>query len=271
LLVSFLCVIGGFLANALALQRLLMTANIDIHFSRSVAMMGLNIFGKYIPGKIWVIMGRALYIAEKCNHPVADVSFVLLKGQLISVWCGLAFGMCGLVVIDALGYVSWLGLGIFAVFTLTLFSQRIQSMTLGAVNRVFRKTYHLPEIDLITSLAMTPWFMWGWVLWGCGFAFMAQSMLAQVMPLTTVFGFPLAGTLGIVLIFAPGGIGIRESILTGYLVLVNVSISDAVTLSAVSRLWFLLGEAVIFGMGYLASRASDASTDNDPAEAGDDS
>ncbi len=260
--ISILCLVSGFLANALALQRLLMTAKIDIRFSRAVAMIGLNIFGKYIPGKIWVIMGRALYIVEKHDLPVAEVFFVLLKGQLISVWCGLAFGICGLIAIDALHLISWLGFGFFVFFTLFLFSHKTQTVSLGAVNKMLGKTFHLPVIDLPTSLALTPWFTSGWILWGTGFFLMAQSLTNQVVPMTVVYSFPLAGTLGILFIFAPGGIGIRESIITGFLVLVNIPLAEAITMSAISRLWFLVGEFLLFGMGYYAGKKNEDKAGN---------
>ena len=266
---SILCLIGGFLTNALAHQRLLMTAQINTRFSRAVAMIGLNIFGKYIPGKVWVIMGRALYIAEKHDRPVTEVSFILLKGQLISIWCGLAFGIVGLIAIDALHIISWLGLVFFALFTLLLFSQKIQSVSLHVLHKLLGKTYNLPVIDLPTSFALTPWFIGGWILWGLGFYWMAQSLTDQIVPITTLFCFPLASTVGILFIIAPGGIGIRESILTGYLVLVNIPVAEAVTVSAVSRLWFLVGEFLFFGLGYFAGKETPAKASDNDANAGD--
>ena len=265
MVISILCLIAGFLANALAHQRLLMKAEINTRFSRATAMIGLNIFGKYIPGKVWVIMGRALYIAEKHDLPMADVSFILLRGQLISIWCGLAFGICGLVAIDALHFVSWLGFVFFTLFTLILFSQKIQAVTLRALSKLFGKIFHLPVIDLPTSLALTPWFISGWILWGIGFFLMAQSLADQVVPMAVLFCFPLASTLGILAVFAPGGIGVRESIITGYLVLVNIPVAEAITVSAVSRLWFLVGEFLFFGIGYVAGKESDSAPGNEPA------
>lgn len=267
--ISILCIIFGFLANALAHQRLLMTAKINICFNRVVAMIGLNIFGKYIPGKVWVIMGRALYIAEKHDLPVTEVSFILLKGQLISIWCGLAFGICGLIAVDALHLVSWFGFGFFSFFTLILFSQKIQTVSLHALNKIFGKTYTLPVIDLPTSLALTPWFVIGWILWGMGFILMAQSLTDQVVAMTIIFCFPLASTLGILFIIAPGGIGIRESIITGYLMLAHIPIAEAVTVSAVSRLWFLAGEFLFFGMGYFAGKKKEPNANSHAGGAGD--
>ena len=267
--ISILCLVVGFLANALAHQRLLMTAHINIRFNRAVGMIGLNIFGKYIPGKVWVIMGRALYVAEKLDLPVAEVSFILLKGQLISIWCGLAFGICGLIAIDALHLMSWLGFGFFALFTLVLFSEKAQTVSLQALSKMLKKTYNLPVIDLPTSVALTPWFVSGWLLWGIGFFLMAQSLTDQTVAVTTVFCFPLASTLGILFVIAPGGIGIRESIITGYLVLVNIPVAEAVTVSAVSRLWFLVGEFLFFGLGYFSGKENKPVSNNTAARVND--
>ena len=141
MVISIGFILGGFIANVLANQRLFLMAKIDIRFTSAVAMIGLYLFGKYIPGKVWIIMGRALYIAEKHGLPVAEVSFILLKGQLISIWCGLAFGICGLIAIDALHLVSWLGFGFFAFFTLVLFSEKAQTVSLKALNKMLGKSY----------------------------------------------------------------------------------------------------------------------------------
>ena len=67
-------------------------------------------------------------------------------------------------------------------------------------------------------------------------------------------GFPLAATIGVLAIIAPGGIGAREGILTGYFVLTGIPLETAVTISIASRLWFLIGESLFFIVGLMASR-----------------
>jgi len=251
---SIVCLFGGFVVNTIAQQRLLEQANYPVNIREALAMVGLYVFGKYIPGKVWMVMGKAMYIAEKKNYPVTDLSLLFVHAQIIGLWCGLTLGICGLWVNDALHFISWVGLIVLSVFSLVLFSKTAHNAALNLINRVLNKDFSLPVIDISKAIALVPWFLLGWLLWGSGFLLLTLSITDHIVPISTVFCFPLAGTLGILFVLAPGGIGIREGIITGYLTLLTISLPEAITISAVSRLWFLFGELFIFIVGYLASR-----------------
>jgi uncharacterized membrane protein YbhN (UPF0104 family) len=47
----------------------------------------------------------------------------------------------------------------------------------------------------------------------------------------------------------PGGIGVREGAITAYLTLFDIGLADALTVSIASRLWYLVGEVLIFVAG----------------------
>lgn len=251
---SIVSLFSGFVVNAVSQQRLLEKSNFHISISQSIAMTGLNIFGKYIPGKVWMVLGKAIYIAEKKKYPITELSVLFLQAQIIGLWCGLVLGICGLWVNDALHFLSWVGLLILGLFTVVLFSNWAQNTALAAINKLFKKSYSLPVIDITKTISLIPWFLGGWALWGGGFLLLTASILNQFIPFSAVFCFPLAGSLGILFVFAPGGIGIREGIITGYLMLLNISLPEAIMISATSRLWFLVGECFIFTTGYLISR-----------------
>jgi hypothetical protein len=93
-----------------------------------------------------------------------------------------------------------------------------------------------------------------WLLWGGGFFLLCAGLSDQMFPFSTLFCFPLATTLGILILFAPGGLGIREGVIVGYLTLLGIALPEAITLSAASRLWFLIGEFFVFVAGYLSAR-----------------
>jgi uncharacterized membrane protein YbhN (UPF0104 family) len=68
----------------------------------------------------------------------------------------------------------------------------------------------------------------------------------EPLPFPIAFAFGLAGSIGIMAVFAPGGLGVREGILTGFLTLAGVDLPVATTIAVTSRLWFLAGELFIF-------------------------
>lgn len=51
--------------------------------------------------------------------------------------------------------------------------------------------------------------------------------------------------------YLAGGVGAREGIISGYLVLTGLTVAEATTVAVASRLWFFLGEVFIFTIGIL--------------------
>lgn len=254
LIISMVCLIGGFIFNALAQQHLLCTQSFQIDMRQALAMEGLNIFGKYLPGKVLMIVGKAMYLSEKKNFPPSQLSVLFFQFHIVALWCGLSLGIIGLYMNDGLKIFSWIGFAILSVLTTILLSKSVNKAGQRLLNKVLRKEVNLPLMDLTQILHTILWLMGGWGLWGCGFFLLSLSITEHALPVSTVFCFPLAATIGILFVFAPGGIGIRESVISGYMALLGVPLPEAITISAASRIWFLSGELVIFITGYLAHR-----------------
>lgn len=87
-----------------------------------------------------------------------------------------------------------------------------------------------------------------WALWSASYYFLIVSLTSDQVPLSTAFGFSLASTAGILALLTPGGLGVREGILAGLLLLAGIDKVDAVTISIAARGWFLIGEFFIFLM-----------------------
>jgi len=217
-------------------------------------MVGLNVFGKYIPGKVWMVMGKAVYLSENLNFSVAALSLLFLNAQIVGLWCGLILGISGLFINDTLHLISWTGLLILIFFTVIMFSKTAHDTTLNLVYKLVRKKLSFPLLSITDTISLLPWFIGGWLSWGIGFFLLASSITDNFIDFSSIFCFPLAGTLGILFIFAPGGIGVREGIMVGYLSIINITLPEAITISAASRLWFLAGEIFIFTIGYIAHR-----------------
>jgi len=217
-------------------------------------MTGLNIFGKYIPGKMWMVMGNAVYVSEKCGYPLTQLSILFFRSQIIGLWCGLILGIIGLILINSIHILNWVGIVSIIVFSLVIFSKKAHGFFLVSLKKIFHKDFNLPFLSFGDTVSLLPIFSAGWLLWGIGFLSLTASLTETVLTPSIVFCFPLAGTLGIISLFSPGGIGVREGIIVYYLSLCNIELTDAVTISAVSRLWFLIGEILIFVIGYIAEK-----------------
>jgi uncharacterized membrane protein YbhN (UPF0104 family) len=256
LLSSFLLMFAGFVFGAFAQQRLLSVSGFYISGSHSLAMMGLNIFGKYIPGKMWLVMGKAVYLSQHYKYSISSLSLLFVQAQIVTLWSGLALGIAGLLINGGYHLLSLTGLLLLGCFTVFVLSGFWHKKIEHVINRLFKKQIDLPSLSIKEFIFIMPWFLVPWICWGLGFFFLAEGLSDPSIHYSVAFCFPLAGTLGIVFLFAPGGMGIRESIMVGYLVMTQIDISQAVTISAASRLWFLIGEIFIFLMGLFVNQLS---------------
>jgi len=245
---------AGFIVNTVSQYKLLTQSNYAIRFQHALAMVGLNVFGKYIPGKMWLVVGSAAYVAEKRGYPMVDLSVLFVQAQIIGIWSGLMLGVAGLFISKNLHYVSWIGFFILAGLSAILFSPKAHDAVERLVNRFRHTPIKLPRLTLRSTILLLPWFLGNWLIWGFGFYLLTISLTQHAIPFSIIFCFPLAGTLGILVLLAPGGVGIREGIIAGYLSHLNINLADAITVSAAARLWFLIGEIFIFAVGFAANR-----------------
>jgi hypothetical protein len=251
---SFIFLFAGFITNAISWKQVLRKSNYHVDLSACIAGVGLSIFGKYIPGKIWMIMGRAAYIAEKFQHPLGVLSAVSLNAQFIAIWFGLIFGMIGLFLLGGLHLWGWLILSLWVGLTIVIFCRQAHARAEGAIRILLRKDITLPRLTVKSTVLVMPWFVAYWAFWSIGFYMLVASLIRMNVPWGVGFGFPLAGTMGIMTLISPGGLGTREAILVGYLTLAGIPVVEATTVAVASRLWFLGGEVFIFVLGWITHK-----------------
>jgi len=248
---SFVFMFGGFAADALSWRSILNTSDFRANTRECFASVGLSIFAKYIPGKVLVIVGRAAYISEQMSYPLGTISLLSLNAQFISLWIGLTLGTTGLFILGELLIWKWLILFLWTSLTVIIFSKVVHVLLENTIKSVFHKEILIPQLNVKSILKVMPWFLACWGCWGIGFYFLASSLQTQYVPIVTVLIYPLCGTLGILAVIAPGGIGVREGLITGCLVMTGLPVTEAAAVSVASRLWFLIGEIFIFIYGWI--------------------
>jgi uncharacterized membrane protein YbhN (UPF0104 family) len=256
LIASFVFLFAGFISNTISWKQILKESNYPIKMGECIAGTGLSIFGKYIPGKIWMVMGRAAYITEKNHLPLGTLSAISLNAQFIALWLGLIFGMIGLFMLGGLHLWGWVILCLWVCFTVIIFSKLVHGRAERLIRTVFKKYIKIPRLTFKSTISVIPWFALNWMLWSVGFYTLVVSLTAIDIPWSIGLGFPLAGTLGIMTLITPGGLGTREGVIVGYLSLAGIPVLEATTVAIASRLWFLLGEAFIFIVGWVAHKRS---------------
>jgi hypothetical protein len=255
LLASLAFLAAGFLAGPLAWRAILSKSGYPTSVNECTASMGLSIFGKYIPGKLWVVLGRAAYVADRRGFPLTAVSTVSLNDQFLALWVGLVLGGAGLLWTGGLELYGGLVLLSWLLLSVLIFSpwlHRIAERLLGAVLRTDVK---LPALGLRPAMQVLPWFLCCWLSWSVGFYLLARALVRGEAGPAIGLMFPLAVTMGIMAVLVPGGLGVREGVLAACLVMADLEVAQATTVALASRLWFVCGEVGLFGLGLLADRA----------------
>ncbi len=250
LCLSVLFLLGFYLSSSFNWQMMLRKHEIFISPTTSLSSFGLSVFGKYIPGKIWTVMGQAVYVSEGTHVPLKDLSAISLENLLFHIWTGLIFGGVGVFIVGGMRLWGWIILLFLFILTLVLWSSVFHIFLEKTIRLIQRREIKIPRLESRLKMSLIPWFSLNMLLLTLAFYLFSVAICSGRISLPVGLGFPLAGTLGLMAFFAPGGLGIREGILIGYLKLAGISTQEAVTISVSSRLWVLMGESLIFILGY---------------------
>jgi hypothetical protein len=187
--------------------------------------------GKYVPGSVWQYAGRAA-AARSYGIPVRSVGISLPVEFVAS---GLAGGTM------AAFLLGWWGAAI--VGAVAIFLVAGQSLARGGRSAV-RATV------LATVLYLPVWLLLGGSFWLC-----ARGLLGvpEYDVAFYVGAFAIAWLAGLVAVYAPGGLGVREAVLVA-LLSSRIGAPNALVLAAASRLIFILVDVVLAGVATVALR-----------------
>ena len=219
----------------------------QINFADALVSHGITIFSKYIPGKIWIIIGRAGFLAKKYNFSTKKLSLISFEVQNLSLWSGLIISLICLFFFKDAEYILILSFGLFSLLialSIFIFTDFFQNLLQIIIKKLFKIdfTNKKPYVTFYNLIG----FYSTWVIWSFSFYFLEKALFDKEIVLFTGLAFVLAANIGLIAIIFPGGIGVREGILVAILINFEFTIAEATTISLVSRLWFLSGEVFIF-------------------------
>lgn len=251
---SFLLLFSGLIIHSYCYLKILGISGYRVKLNSCITGSGLSVFGKYIPGKLWTVVGRAAYLADNYKMPLGKLSAISFSAEIIQYWLGLLIGLFVFLVIGGPENLIWIVLLIWFGFSILIFNSKVQNIIKSIIDRIFGKKVDNYIISASMILPILHWFLLFWILISLGFYLFVVSISSMKIPIIISAFFPIASTLGVLAIFIPGGIGVREGVLVAFLVLIEVPITIATTISVASRLWFLFGEIFLFITGYFLSK-----------------
>jgi uncharacterized membrane protein YbhN (UPF0104 family) len=226
----------------------------DVHvpLNSAIVSQGLVVFAKYIPGKVWLLLGRASYTSS-IGFSFLKTSVISIKAQIIATWIGLVLGLIPIIIINKITKLTVSLIVLIAVITSFILSKKIHNIILSVLSKITKRKLEIPYIKLGELSRIAIYYLLYWILLAVAFFLLARSFYNDIS-IIIGFVFPLAVVLGALAIFIPGGLGAREGILIGYLILAGITAKEATQLSVLARLWFLLGEVFIFCLAFIIEK-----------------
>lgn len=191
--------------------------------------------GKYVPGGVWAVVGRA-EMAVRGGVPRADAysvtglsMFTTYSAAALCAALGSLLSWERPIIGAALLLALVIGISVYAIAPLR---QRL----MGLLRKVTSGTNELtaPKDMLSLTIVQVP----AWIMISLSTTITAHAFGAEVGILHMFFVSSLSWLIGFLVIGAPGGLGVRESIFTG-LLSASIGTSTALSLAVASRMIFV--------------------------------
>lgn len=237
-------------------------------------------FLKYLPGKVWLVIGRILHCQRYGIPKIVTLTSFAYEYVLF---------MASGVIVSACTVPFWLQRGEARAYGWTLllvpatligFHPAIFGPTVNRLLKLAKRPPLARQIRFSRLLLLLLFFCLAWGLFGGAFCLFVMAV--HPMPLVawpTLGGaFMASWILGLLVIFTPGGLGVREGMLMAVLASLCSAYLPAespqgvaVVLALGSRLWMVLSEVLALGLAlaFIRGPAAPALHLRDLAEAGE--
>ncbi|TLY49117.1 MAG: hypothetical protein E6K55_13495, partial [Gemmatimonadetes bacterium] len=207
-------------------------------FGPAARIWTLANLGRYVPGKVWSVAGL-LVLAQQAGVRAAPAAASAVVIQAVSLGSGAA--VVAAVTPNAAPPLRLLLAGLAALAPIAVLAWRPAARWLS---RLVNAINPLEPLSLSAVLASTVLTVLSWGTYGAALWMLSRGLLHDAsLPLGTAVGaFTLGYILGLLALFAPGGVGVRELVLIGLLA-PFIGSGPAVALSVASRILLTIMEA----------------------------
>lgn len=227
----------------------------SIRYEKAVTSYLYSILGKYIPGKVFMLAARLTYYKEE-EAPLSKVTVCFFIENVCTLLGAAMLFIVSLFFFpnELLENYKWLTLLLIAAFFVCI-HPKIINFVLRLIGKIFKKNLEIP-MKYSQMLKVVLLFIGNWLIVGFGFFILTKSIYpdvewSQLLYCAGIWG--VSAIMGILAIFAPSGLGVREGIIVAGLMLIMPQ-SDAMVISVVSRLWQTIPELLLVAMAFVYSR-----------------
>lgn len=226
-----------------------------LHLAPAAGVFFVGQLGKYLPGSVWSVIAQA-DMAARLDVPRRRTGVVGLVAIGLSVLTGILVGLPAVphLLRSSSGGGGWLLLAIPAVAVVCWPPLLNRLIALGL--RVLRRQPLEHELSTRAVLATVALYVLAWLCFGAHTLVLAATIAGPGAPGLTVAaltGYALAGSLGMLTVVLPAGLGAREGIMT--LVLASaMPVSAGTAVAIVSRFVITVVDVLAAGAGWAYAR-----------------
>ena len=231
-------------------------AKADIAYGDAVTAYLYSILGKYIPGKVFMLAAR-VPAYERKGVPVRKVAVCFLLENICTL-----LGAGFLFLISLLFFPNDVlkdygpAVIVFIILFFICIHPKIINFFLRLIGKLIKKSDMEIPFTYPDMLKIVVLFIGNWLIVGTGFYMLVSSIyplaINELLYVGGVYG--LSAIIGIISIFAPSGIGVREGIMILGLSLIMPQ-EYAVIIGVVSRLWSTVAELILVGSNFVLDKA----------------
>ena len=202
---------------------------------------------KYLPGGLWPIVGRA-GLARRLGVPLRVAGASLVMEALLIV---AAAALLAPLVLAAAGAPAWAGPAAVAALALAALAATRAGVAIRAARAVLARAAGgtAPAIRLRPARRALALYVAAWAVTGLALWLTARALYAVPLADAPLYAgaYAVAWTAGFAVVFAPGGLGVREVVLVA-LLRGRIGETQALLLAATSRLMFTAADAAAAGL-----------------------
>ncbi len=237
-----------------AWRRILVGWRQQLGYGTAMRIWCLSNIGRYLPGKVWSVAALAV-MASRAGVAGWSAAASALVMQVLAVGTGALVVSVGAPGVATPVALACAGL-IAAAVVFSLVWEPLGKRIVGIV-RPGTEYHSIPFRTMLVSSAVT---LMSWIAYGMAFLMLARGIFpgVQLSLLQSTGVFAAGYIVGLLALFAPGGVGIRELVFVALLAPL-VGSGSAVALSIASRLLLTVTEVVAAFVALFVDRRKELS------------
>lgn len=246
---SVLAVFVSYVFSVEAWRRVIAGWSQYVSYGRAARIWLVANLGRYVPGKVWSVAGLVVLAQRAGVAPWASAASAVAI-QAIAIGTAIA-----VVAAATPGAASPWRLAAAALLALATIAVLASAKAVRLIARLTGQSAEMRPLPVLSVVESSVLGVLAWVAHGVAFWLLARGIgLPGTLSVVTAAGvFPLGYVLGLLALFAPGGLGVREVVLTSLLA-PAFGMGGAVALSVASRVVLTLTEVVAPVVALLVSR-----------------